>query len=153
MTFNILAVENTPYTPENLLPAGVDQTKSVNPYTGESGNARKGTVAATINNIALLNKILLANPTQSDSKSTSDIIKTVEALLPSLKVIGLFDFFNIQEWLANPKEQPGRALVAVLYLQKYPTTLNKDIINQLHKIRQETQIILLKTAIKKVLDR
>lgn len=150
MTCHVLGAENTPYTPEKLLPAGVDETVSVNPYTGESGKARKGTVAATINNIALLNKILLANPVQSDNKNTADVVKSVEALLPSLKVIGLFDFFNPREWLSNPVEQPGRTLVAVLYLQKYPETLDKESQAQLDKITKETNITLLKTEIGKI---
>lgn len=48
-----LSFANNAFTPEKMLPAGIDEAEVTNPYTGEKRKARKGTVAATINNIAL----------------------------------------------------------------------------------------------------
>src|ERR1019366_5995254 len=86
-----MLAENTPYTPESILPKGVDDTVSVNPYTGESGPARKGTVAATVNNVALLNKLLLAPQAPQNEKEINQIIQTIDPLIPSLKSIGMFN--------------------------------------------------------------
>lgn len=108
------------YTPEAILPAGEDFTLATNPYTGEKGKARKGIIAATLNNVVLLNKLL--RDERADQKQILAIIDAVKALLPSLNNVGIFDFFHVEEWLTT-NEQPGRVLVAALYLQAYPKKL------------------------------
>ncbi len=142
--------ENTPYTPESILPKGVDDSVSVNPYTGESGPARKGTVAATVNNVALLNKLLLAPQSAQNEKEIDQIIQTIEPLIPSLKSIGMFHFFTVSEWLADDKQQPGRALVGILYLEKFPQELNDNLRTNLNMIYRNSNNTLLKEHIKKV---
>lgn len=133
------------FTPESVLPNGIDSTISTNPYTGESGETRKGTVAATLNNVALLNKLLLAEPfTNTDKIEKLIIINT--SLVPSLRVIGLFNMFSVDEWLAS-NEQPGRILTAVLYLQKYPKEITPAIRNRLLQIQKQTKIKMLSDAI------
>ena len=34
--------KSAPFTPESILPVGADSSISINPYTGESGDTRKG---------------------------------------------------------------------------------------------------------------
>lgn len=83
-----------------MLPAGIDEAEVTNPYTGEKRNARKGTVAATINNIALLNKLLLEPISSAASeKLIKESIDEMRKLMPSLKVIGVFNIFTPEEWL------------------------------------------------------
>lgn len=136
-------------TPEKLLPAGVDVTEAVNPYTGEKGHARKGTVAATVNNIAILNQLLLAEPADSDNKKIDEFSEAIKKLLPSLRVVGMFDFFTVTEWLEHDESQPGRILVAVYYLHQYPQEITADIKIQLKNIGDKTSTHQkIKTAIK-----
>jgi hypothetical protein len=125
----------TVFTPENILPDGEDHTLAVNPFTGFQGTARKGTVAATLNNIALLNQLFLENPEQDQ---IATIRKAVVNLMPSLKAIGVFDLFNPIEWLNNPK-QLGRMYVAILYLKNYPDEISNEILSKLQEIKQTVQ--------------
>jgi len=114
----------TAYTPEKILPDGVDTSRSVNPYTGETGEARKGTVAATLNNTALLNHLLA----DGKIKETEEIVKAIRILIPSLKVVGVFNLFTPLEWLSS-KDQPGRILCAILYLQAYPQEITPEFVS------------------------
>jgi hypothetical protein len=134
------------FTPESLLPDGVDSTISINPYTGESGPARKGTVAATLNNIALLNTKITSN---KDEKEIQALIDTIKGIIPSLRVIGVFDLFTPEEWISSDN-QPGRVLVAVLYLQQYPKEINPVIRQKLEKISSTTKFKILSQEIKKL---
>lgn len=138
------------YTPEGILPAGVDDSIVVNPYTGDSGKARKGTVAATINNIALLNKLLLKPQSEVDNKAIKEIIQEIDMLIPSLNVLGLFDFFTVNEWLSNYKIQPGRALTAVRYLKQYPNQIDPSIQKSLDDVYHQTTVIFLKESIREI---
>ncbi len=136
-------------TPETLLPAGVDVTDAVNPYTGEKGSARKGTVAATVNNIATLNQLLLAAPSDSNNQKIDELSEAIKKLLPSLRVVGMFDFFTAAEWLGHDELQPGRVLVAIYYLQLYPKEITPDIKAQLKNIDSKKSTHLkIRTAIK-----
>lgn len=144
------AGQKAAFTPESVLPKGVDSNISVNPYTGESGETRKGTVAATLNNIAVLNTLLIEKPSPENQAKIQEIVEAVSALLPSLRVIGVFDLFTPSEWLAMD-QQPGRALVAVLYLQQYPKNITPEIKQRLVQIRSQTKVKLLSDAIIKAL--
>lgn len=138
----------TIFTPESILPAGVDNSLSTNPYTGESGTARKGTVAATLNNVALLNKALLEkveNKEQIDS-----LMAAISNLIPSLQYIGVFDLFTPEEWLSDVS-QPGRILAALLYLEKFPQKKTKQIDVHLHHIQTKTKIRVITEKINVVL--
>lgn len=138
-------------TPEKILPAGVDVTESVNPYTGEKAEARKGTVAATLSNIVTLNKLLEETVSVQTNQKIDEVSQAIIKLLPSLRVIGMFDLFTIQEWLQNHQKQPGRTLVALFYLQKYPKEVSSDIKTQLNQINNETTIHAIKIEIKKLI--
>lgn len=137
---------NEVFTPEQVLPSGADSTTSTNPYTGESGPARKGTVAATLNNIALLNNLLSEKESPENEAKIETITEAIASLLPSLRVIGVFDMFTPEEWLST-KDQQGRALAAILYLQKYPQSITPSIKRHLERIRDQTKNKIILEAI------
>lgn len=145
-------LQNKAFTPERILPAGVDSSISTNPYTGESGPARKGIIAATLNNVALLNTLLSEKPSSSDSTKVQEIIEAINSLIPSLRVVGVFDLFTPEEWLLS-ETQPGRVLVAVLYLQKYPQNITPAIKKHLLLIQNQTKIKVLSESIGKTLKK
>ncbi len=136
------------FTPEKILPDGTDTTLSVNPYTGVSAQARMGTVAATLNNVALLNKLLLLPATPETAAEIDEIARAVKVLLPSLRAIGMFNFFSVDEWLGD-HAQPGRAVVALWYLQKYPEEISPTVKRSLREIGK-TDITRLANEIKEV---
>lgn len=136
------------FTPESILPAGADTSTSTNPYTGESGPARKGTVAAALNNVALLNTLLSETMSSSDQLKTQEIIEAITSLIPSLRVVGVFDLFTPEEWLSS-EMQPGRILATVLYLQHYPQDITLKIKQRLIQIQSQTKITILSEAIDK----
>ena len=108
-----------PFTPQMILKDGVDQTISVNPYTQESGEVRKGTVAATLNNIARLNQLLLQEHSQGREEEIKALIIAIDQLIPSLKVVGMFDLFEPIYWIGQG-EQMGRIVTLSLYIKHYP---------------------------------
>lgn len=120
------------FNPESILADGEDYTTAVNPFTGFQGRVRKGTVAATLNNIALLDLLFLENVDEDQIKA---IKQAVEELIPSLRAIGVFDLFNLTEWASN-KRHPGRAYVVILYLKHYPEEVTTEIISALQKIQE-----------------
>lgn len=126
------------FTPEKMLPAGIDEAEVTNPYTGEKRKARKGTVAATINNIALLNKLLLEpNSSATSEKLIKESIEEMRKLMPSLKVIGVFNIFIPEEWLnIQDSNQWGRTTCVLLYLEKYPDIINSKIKSRIKAIEK-----------------
>lgn len=136
------------FTPEDILAAGVDGLLSTNPYTGESGPVRKGTVAATLNNIALLNTLLSESNLSENHLKIDKIAQSIIALLPSLRVIGVFDLFTPQEWLSDDN-QPGRIFAIILYLQQYPQDITSAIRERLIQIQNKTEV--LAEAVAKIL--
>lgn len=125
-----------PANPESILPAGVDSTVSVNPYTGESRETRKGTIAATLNNVALLNRLLTLE-TEESKKAVKEISATVADLIPSLNAIGMFDFFEPTYWIGIG-EQPGRLLVISLFFKHYPEKYT-------HQLKEQLTIAITRT--------
>ena len=122
-----------PFTPESILPDGMDASLSVNPYTGEAGHARKGTVAATLNNVARLNQLLLQEDTPENQEEIQAILSAIDALIPSLQAIGMFDFFEPTYWIGQG-EQSGRVAVICLYFQHYPEKYTTDMKERLRLI-------------------
>lgn len=62
------------FIPEDILPDGEEYAIAVNPFTGFEGKARKGTVAATLNNIALLDRLFLENRQQDQIEKVKKAI-------------------------------------------------------------------------------
>lgn len=124
------------FTPEDVLPDGDDHTTAVNPFTGFHGRARKGTVAATLNNIALLDRLFQEN---AGHDQIANVKKAIVELMPSLKAVGIFDLFNPIEWINDPKHL-GRTYVALLYLKHYPEEISEEIVDKLKKIKQTVKI-------------
>jgi hypothetical protein len=128
------SVQGSTFTPESVMPAGADSTISINPYTGESGFARKGTVAATLNNVARLNQLLSQEETPELKKEIVEISTAIAQLIPSLQAIGVFDLFEPTYWIGQG-EQPGRILALSLYLKHYPEKYTVALKEQLLKVK------------------
>ena len=132
-------------TPENLLPDGVDAAMVTNPFTGNSAHARKGTVAAMLHNVALLNTKLQA-PELSEKEwgLVEELQNQITGLLPSLDVIGVFDLFNAEEWVSET--QLGRTMTITLYLKENPSKRTESLKNKLklflanHKKNQDPKV-------------
>lgn len=145
VTASATATQNTAaFTPEKILADGADISVSVNPYTGESGEVRKGTIAATLNNVAFLNNLII---TKKSDQEIQSILHEIAKLVPSLRVVGMFDLFSVEEWLAD---QPGRQLAAILYLQAYPDKLNSKLVKIIKDIEKNTKHDALKSEIRKI---
>ncbi len=117
------------------MPAGVDSNISTNPYTGESGDTRKGTVAATLNNVARLNQLLFQEETAQIKEEIIEISGSIDQLIPSLKVIGVFDLFEPIYWIGSG-EQPGRLLALSLYFKQYPEKCTPSLQAELLKVKE-----------------
>jgi len=139
-----------PFTPESLLGTSVAQTVAVNPYTGESGAARTGSVAATMNNIVVLNKLLETPNTPEASAEIRKVTAEINHLIPSLRVIGIFDFFPPLDWIGKG-EQLGRVLAAILYLKQFPDEITPEISTALNKTFVETKSEYLKIELENLL--
>lgn len=133
------------YTPEEILPDGDDFTLAVNPFTGYPGKARKGTVAATLKNIAVLNQALLLD-SQIGFEQVQETKEAITSLIASLKAIGIFDLFSIDEWLSDTLHA-GRIYVAVLYLKQFPEDISDSVLFKLELIREKTKSKLLYSEI------
>ncbi len=131
------------FTPEEIFPDGEDYTIVVNPFTGLKGKARKATVAATLNNIALLNQLLLEN---EELDQIQAINEAISKLIPSLKAIGVFDLFNLEEWI-NDDRQLGRIYIIALYLKQYPEEMTAHLALKLNEIKQRTKSISLRSEL------
>lgn len=130
-----MKLEHIIATPESILPAGVDSNISINPYTGESGSARKGTIAATLNNVARLNYLLSREETEEYRNEILAISSSIDQLIPSLQAIGLFDLFEPTYWLGKG-EQLGRILVISLYFKHYPEKFTSPLRAQLLQLKE-----------------
>ncbi len=135
--------EVKPLTPESILAAGVDSSISINPYTGESGEARKGTIAATLNNVARLNQLLSQEETPEQKKAIVEISNAIDPLIPSLQVVGMFDFFEPVHWIGDG-EQPGRILAVLLYFNHYPEKCTPALKKRLSEVREKVSSAYLR---------
>ena len=106
------------YSPNDFKRWG-DSTISTNPYTLESGQARKGTFAATVNNIFRLNQLAQAAHTQENEDEIQAIVAAIDQLIPSLNYVAMFDLFEPAQWLGNG-DQIGRIVVLALFFNHYP---------------------------------
>lgn len=126
-------------SPHQLLPDGVDGRTVTNPFTGEIGYARKGTVGAMLANTAKLNQLLVQPVSEESKQAIEDIGSVVKSLIPNLKIIGVFDLFSVDEWLQEGAK-PGRVLVAIWYLQQYPEVMTTQTLKGLNKITDKNQL-------------
>lgn len=134
------------YTPESILPEGVDSTISINPYTGESGYTRKGIVAATLNNVARLNALFTQEETSEQRKEIAEILTAVDGLISSLQAVGIFNLFEPTDWIGEG-EQPGRVAVICLYFQRYPEKYTPPLQEQLKRVKSKISSLYLQNQI------
>jgi len=94
---------------------------------------RKGTIGTMMKNVALIE-------TNKDPSKRAQILREIESdvgeLVPSLKALGMFEFFTILEWLQNPKRE-GRVLVGLLYLQQFPDELTREVRARVNELAQD----------------
>lgn len=138
-------------TPEKLLADGVDSAVLTNPFTGQKSQVRKGTIAAMLSNASVLNQLLQqAEHSKEDEKQIIELCTAIKSLIPSLKTTGMFDLFTPFEWL-NSKEQLGRVLIVILYLQQYPQEINSNIKTLLENIKNNNIPNVVKLELSKLL--
>jgi len=130
----ILSDENVMKDEENI-------AKLINPYTGESFEGRKGSIAATIKNIATLNKMIKE---RTKTEELNQAINEFSKLMDVCNAAGMFDLFEPQEWL-NSREQPGRVLAAIILLQKHPQKANKESLEILKKLQHDTPYDIIRS--------
>ncbi|MBA3812895.1 MAG: hypothetical protein H0X26_00140 [Alphaproteobacteria bacterium] len=107
---------------------------------------RKGTIAATINNIKRLDDLMTHTGSEAEIR---DIIKDQNTLSRGLFLTDFLEMQPVINWLQDPK-RPGKVLVAVLVLQASPELLTDQIRVRLQDFLQEGHP-LLKDEIRKAL--
>ncbi len=107
---------------------------------------RKGTIAATINNIKRLDDLMIRKGSEPEIR---DIIKDQNTLSRSLFLTDFLEMQPVINWLRDPK-RPGKVLVAVLALQASPELMTAQIRVRLQDFLKEDHA-LLKDEIRKVL--
>lgn len=135
-----------PFTPDSILKEGEDFTISVNPYTQESGKTRKGTIAATLNNVARLNFLLASSPTPRQAEEIQAIINAIDQLIPSLKVVGMFDFFEPIYWIGEG-EQLGRIMVILLYFKHHPQEMTPYLKQKIESLNSKIPLSYLQNLL------
>lgn len=127
-------------TPDQILPDNQE-------YLNRNGiKARKGTIAATIKNVLQLDDLLNNNGSEEKIR---EILEDQKPLVQGLYAADLFKLYPIEDWLNEP-ERPGKAMVAVLTLQKCPELMTDKIRDVLQKL-MKTSHPLLKEEIQKVI--
>lgn len=112
--------------PRDVLPDGIDASGVINPFTGEKGFARKGSIFSFYKNIASLDQLLVLPSSEEVHKKIKNITSAIQGNMTALKALGLFDLFSPTEWLAST-EHPGRVFAALQYLKSYPHLLTQEI--------------------------
>lgn len=111
---------NKTITPSEILPKGAEG------QVAKDGTfVRKGTIKATIDNIAILNKMFNQPANKARYDKIDESIKPIMELVPSFYALDMFKFFTVNEWLQDENNK-GRILVTLLYLDKYMNTLDKE---------------------------
>jgi hypothetical protein len=129
-------------TPEQLLADGQDQINQ------NGRTVRKGSIKALIDNVAELNLQLTeqGDPAKAH-KAIADLFESME----TQKELKVFEMFPPTEWIQS-KDQPGKVMAGVLYLQHYPAELSSLLKSQLINISKSAHS-LLKAEIQKLLYR
>ncbi len=116
---NIMAV-----TPEQILADGKDT------FAKKGVTIRKGSVAALIMNVQLLNVELKAH---ESSDKVEGAIKDLREAIPALEAIDVMNVFQVSDWFES-EERPGNVMVGVLFLQQFPQYLTQPIRERLRHI-------------------
>lgn len=94
--------------------------------------ARKGSIAAMLQNAARYEELIALPEGPHRTAEMNKIVSDVIEILPALHAVHLFEFFTPDEWLHGLKKgKQGRAFIATLYLLHHPKTITHDIIDQL----------------------
>lgn len=97
---------------------------------------RKGTIFTTVMNARLFDQLITEEASEEKIQKINAVVHDINELIPSLDSMGMFDFFTPIEWLQDGEKQPGRALVALLYLQANPAKLKDNVRHYLPALRE-----------------
>jgi len=111
-------------TPEQILADGKDT------FAKKGVTIRKGSVAALIMNVQLLNAKLKSKET---GEHVERIIKDLRAAMPALEAIDVMSVFQASDWFES-EARPGNVMVGVLFLQQFPQYLTQPIKEKLRHI-------------------
>lgn len=134
---------------ETLLPDGVEAVKAKNPFTGEEGWIRKGTVNALLNNVVLVSNFFKMQ--NSDEKKLAQYTVNIAPLLDSFYTSGAFHLFSPEEWISDAK-RPGRIYLALLICKHYPDFLTLDLKENFKTLLPRIEQKLLKQEIEKFVE-
>lgn len=84
---------------------------------------RKGTMAATIQNIKALDNLMLNSGFENEIQ---DLLNDQRSLCKALWASELLDILPIEIWLRDPM-RPGKIIVAAMILQECPQLMNQEI--------------------------
>lgn len=105
-----------------------NNSSSISLPDGKEG--RKGSIAATLKNIALFEEELRKGTVSAQFLSA---IEDQKSLLPVLKGVGLMELFSIEEWLQD-QNKLGRIFLTLLYIEAYPEEITPFIRNKLENL-------------------
>ena len=132
--------------PHDVIPDQVNEKQLSN-----GTSFRKGTIAATVLNAALFDKLIKMPNSPEKDKQITQLINDQKPLMVSLKDIGFFEFVTPLETLQSSNGKEGKALIGVLYLQQNPTEVTPEVTAQLKQLLKTTSPELQK-QIRTVLD-
>ncbi|AZL15800.1 hypothetical protein [Rickettsiales endosymbiont of Stachyamoeba lipophora] len=135
-------------TNDQVLANEVDSSISVNPITGEKGEVRNGTLAATMVNAVEIGKLLSkVQLTQEEFKQFEELENQQKELIPYAKLTGIYDFFTVDEWMSD-KSNLGRLYTGLLALERFPELLTKERKTFLKRVAKKTPNPQIKAKIK-----
>lgn len=123
----VQAVKSTDLLPENM-----------NSKEFKGVEVRKGTVAATIQNVELLDALMQSD---EDHESLAGVIKDQRPLCKPLWALDLTERQPIDLWI-NDAQRPGRTLVAVFIMQEVPDLVTDAVRESLESMLPEAHPVL-----------
>lgn len=97
---------------------------------------RKGTIFTTVMNARLFDQLIKEEHSEEKQQKIDAVVHDINELIPSLDSMGMFEFFHPIEWLQDGEKQPGRALVALLYLKMNSKHMEDNIRHYLPALRE-----------------
>ena len=91
---------------------------------------RKGSIAATLQNVKTLNCLLSEKPSLQRDQDIHTIVDDIRPIIEGLVATELFDIFSPLEWIAN-QHNKGRALVGIVCLQEVPALVSEETVDNL----------------------
>lgn len=110
-------------------------------FTKDGIYARKGSVAATIANAVAFEELKKENSEKQETMA-NELWNDQKDLCPALRLAGLLDFFPIEEWLADTRNE-GRIFVSLVILEQFPE-LKEKCAEKVLQLRSTASPLLIK---------